>query len=178
MYSHSEFYWMGVALGFLFVISILALFKFMKRDRPLKCKYDERQELVRGRGFRYAFFVWLIYGIWDVFFGESLTVLAEHSIITFCGICLGCFVYAAYAIWNDGYFALNEKPWRVVLVFVGLAVVDFALAGIQIGRGDMQRDGRIAICATNLISGVTLLMVVAVVVVKNLYKKRQEDGEL
>lgn len=52
MGSHEVGYLIGVMVGLVVGLLAAAMFlKFIKKDHSWKCKYDERQELVRGRGF-------------------------------------------------------------------------------------------------------------------------------
>lgn len=70
-----------IGLVLVFAVSallVLLLLKTTKNDGSIKCKYDERQELVRGRGFKYALFT--------------------------IGAIIGMMVYVIYAIWNEAYF--------------------------------------------------------------------------
>ncbi len=52
----------GVVIGLIVgIICVVLLLAVTKTDENVKYKYDERQELVRGRGFKYGFFILLIY---------------------------------------------------------------------------------------------------------------------
>ena len=42
----------GLVLGLILFIIIL---KVTKKDGKIKCQYDERQELARGKGFKYGY---------------------------------------------------------------------------------------------------------------------------
>ena len=43
----------GVAVG---LVLTFLLIRYSRTDKKIKPKYDERQELIRGRGFKYAFY--------------------------------------------------------------------------------------------------------------------------
>ena len=48
-----SYYGMGVVCGILVgLLLMVVILKLTKTDGSLKCKYDERQQLVRGKGFQ------------------------------------------------------------------------------------------------------------------------------
>lgn len=110
----------GIIAG---VVLAAVLLKLTKKDGSMRCRYDERQEVVRGRGFKYGFFTMLIYFAAETLFGSFLELFADRSVISFIGLCLGVAVYAVYGIWKDAYISLNENPKRVIIVFFVIAAM-------------------------------------------------------
>lgn len=171
-------YLIGATVGLLVGLAVaVPLLKFMKKDGKLKCKYDERQEIVRGRAFKYGFFTYLVYLFLDMIYGDYLERVMERGVVSFAGLILGVVVYAGYAIWNDGYFSLNEYPVRVVLTFAVLSLTYFAVAGIHIfALKDMVKHGVLSIHAITLLCGIMMLIILLLVLVKCACKKGLEEG--
>ncbi len=164
----------GAAIGFLLVVVLL---KFSRKDRSLRCKFDERQELIRGRGFKYGFFTLLIYEALNMAYGGFLERIVVREVIMAIGMLLGVTVYASYAIWKDGYFSLNERPRRVVIIFAVLSIVNILLGLVYIWRGDFWENGVIDFPAVNLAVGLMLLFVLVLLLVKRFCGKEADEGQ-
>ena len=128
----------GLAIAFVLII-------IMKTDRSMKCKYDERQELIRGRGFKYGFFS--IIGMTLIFacFREELSKIMDTLIQDFAIVMVGLIVYVVYCIWNDAYFALNESKTKIAIIFFAIAVVNIILCFMQASVGNMFVNGRLEV---------------------------------
>lgn len=163
----------GLVIGMVLVIVILRL---TKKDYSLRCKYDERQQLVRGRGFKYGFFTLMLY---DIFYGFGNVILekqvVDHMTAVFFGVFLGIAVYASYCIWHEGYFSLNENPKRVMLVFAILAVSNFIIFAVQILHGTVMKDGIITYHCVNLLCGVLFIIIFMVVFAKWFCNRREVE---
>ena len=163
----------GAVVGLLIVVILLRL---MKTDGSSKCKFDERQELVRGRGFKYAFFTLMIY---SMVYGYMDMFLAEKKIDTMTGtmigVMLGIVVYAVYSIWNEGYFSLNEDPKRVIIIFAIIAVVNFMLAGMNIADGKMIEDGVLTFRSMNLFCGIMFVIIGGVLMLKKALNAKEDE---
>jgi len=171
-------YMLGAGLGILAGVLFIAFFlKFTKKDGKMKCRFDERQNIIRGNGYKYAFFTLLIYNALDIITGSILEMYFEREVIAFFGIILGVVVYAAYAIWNEGYFSLNENPKRVMVLFGVISVINL-MAGISsILSGEMIEAGRITFRAMNLMCGVMMLFILGVLAVKTICRNRAEGRD-
>lgn len=93
----------GLAIGLLVVVILVAV---TKNGNETKNQFDERQELVRGKGFKYGFFTMMIANVALL----SLYVLiiswfSNMEVAMIASIVVGVSVFASYCIWNDGYFA-------------------------------------------------------------------------
>ncbi|MGN0277283.1 MAG: hypothetical protein ACI4CZ_08820 [Hominisplanchenecus sp.] len=172
-----SYYGMGVVCGILVGLLLMVVFlKLTKTDGSLKCKYDERQQLVRGKGFQYAFFTLMIY---DVLFGIREEVfgfrLVEDMTGVFIGIILGCMVYAVYCIWHDGYYSLNENRGRVQIVFLLIGLVNFLLSLRGIIHGTMMEDGVLTAPFSNLFCAVLMFALCGVTFVKGRIAGKETD---
>ena len=175
--GHSTGYWAGVACGILTgLIAAVAMIKAVRKDGRLKCRYDERQTLVLGKSFKYGFYVLIICLILDIFLGHLAEAYVEHGVLEFLCVVVGIMVEAGYAIWHDGYFSLNEYPKRIVLAFLALSLLNFAVFIRYMQEGELIRDGVVTSSATNLLCAVLLLVVVLMILARYAYGKRRDKG--
>lgn len=168
-----------VGAGMVFVVSFVAIILFLKatkKDGSIRCKYDERQELIRGRGFKYAFFTLLIYNF-VVPMSKILEIElpADEYALFMIGAILGLLVQVVYSIWNEAYFSLNENPKKIMigLAFIGFA--NLALGIMHIVHGTFLIDGKLTFNSINFLLGITFVIIFATLAAKQIVNKREED---
>lgn len=173
-------YYLGFTLGALLaaiigVLFIFAMKKYTKTDNSLKCKYDERQQLIRGTGFKYGFFTLMLCNVVAAFLvSVEKKQYIDHAVLMFTAILLGIFVYVAYCIWNESYFSLNENPKRVVIVFILVALFNFGVGYRGFRHGELMKDGMLTVHCLNILCGILFLMLFFVMAAKHICKKKEE----
>ena len=149
----SNSYAAGLAFGIVTALIIFALiWKFSKKS--MKGTFDERQELVRGRGYKYASFTMLALLVLDLLL-ESLeafeTLPVTRTLAIFIMILAGVMVYALYCIKNDSYFGVgtDSRTYRAVMWIV---IVCNAVSGFTGLKEGAMEDGKLAFgpCASLL----------------------------
>lgn len=149
----SNSYAAGLAFGIVTALIIFALiWKFSKKS--IKGTFDERQELVRGRGYRYACFTMLGLLVLDLLI-ESLDAFemlpVTRTLAIFIIILAGVMVYALYCIKNDSYFGVgtDSRTYRAVMWVV---IVCNAISGISGLKDGVMEDGKLSFgpCASLL----------------------------
>lgn len=170
-------YMLGVLCGGLISIILVAvLLRLTKKDGSIKCKYDERQQAVRGRGFKYGFFTLMFYDLVYAWIDEILgRRYFENSVGMFVGIFLGVLVYVSYCIWHEGYFSLNENPKKVLIVFAVIAIMNFAVFAVQLNRGNVIENGILTFRCVNLLCGIMFLIVFGVLLIKAICNKKEME---
>ena len=165
----------GLAVGLLVgIILLIVILKATKKDGKIKCRYDERQEITRGKAFKYGFFTLIVcnflYGI-----GNSLgeRVYVDPMAGMFLSICIGITVYASYCIWHESYFSLNENPKRVIIAFVAIGLFNAVIGVHNICDGSFVEDGVIGFHCTNLICSAVMFVIVGVIAAKQIALKRE-----
>lgn len=156
-------------------IIIIPMLVGITKDKKLKRKYDERQELIRGRGFKIAFYTVMtfnmLYAIAMIGF-EKLPI--EPSAVMMIIPIMGVGVYAWYCILNDGYFALNERVPQTVIVFSIIAVANLMIGINCLLDGGMIVDGVIKFECMNLVCAIFMLITVFVILIKQ-HRDKKED---
>ncbi len=177
-------YSVGFAVGMICallagVLLIVVLMRAMKKKgmQNDRCKFDERQELVRGKGGKYAFFTLMIYnavyGFADMLFG---LYFVENIVGIFFGVLLGILVYVIYCIWNEGYIALNEDRGKVIVIFAVLGVLNFVIATVEFLEGTVVRDGVLTFRSMNLFCGLMMVIILGAMALKERCRKKEEEA--
>lgn len=128
----------SVGMTVLTIIFILSLFHkpFLKKDNPQKKDFDERQDILRNKGYKYAYSILACYTILKLLWDAVRNAGEEHIILSFAAICLTIVVHSSYSIWHDAYFPLRQKP-KGSLAFLLIMAVSQLLIGMAELR---QRD--------------------------------------
>lgn len=176
--EHSFAWIAGFVVGILLVAVVGFIFaRFAHTDGARKPKFDERQELIRGRGYKYAFFtvLWylVIYSLLKFAFGlKIMDDMAEM----FVAVILGVGVYACYTIWKDAYFALNERRKSYIWLFVAVVVLNVTVGVGHIRDGSFIVDGVLTFGGSaNLLAGVLILVILVMLLLKEIASRREED---
>ena len=112
-------YALGLAVGILAALVVFFIVWKFNKTR-LKGSFDERQELVRGRGYKYSFFVTLVLLgldlIADIAGVYEATVLTQ-SLAIFTIIIISVVTYAVYCICNDSYFGqgMDARSYKAIM---------------------------------------------------------------
>lgn len=171
----STSYAAGLAFGIVTALIIAALvWKFSKKS--MKGTFDERQELVRGRGYKYACFSILIMLTLDLLaesFGAFETLPVSRTLAIFIMILAGVMVYALYCIKNDSYFGVgtDARTYRAVMWVV---IACNAVSGINGLRSGVMEGGKLAFgpCASLLFCLAFVIILISLSV-----KQRKADEE-
>jgi len=168
-----------VGVGIVLVVSFVAiiiLLKLTKKDGTIKCKYDERQDLIRGRGFKYAFFTILIYNmIIPMLKICGVELPADSAALFMIGAIAGMLVYVIYAIWNEAYFSLNENPKAIMIVFAFIGLINLALGIVRMFDGTFLTDGKMTFNSINFLLGIGFVIIFMTLAAKQIANKREEE---
>ena len=166
----------GAVLGILVSICLTALlFMLITKDHSLASpQYDERQELERGRGFRYAFFTMLCFlGMLFVFEVTKIIRIADFEFLYGLGLFLGILVYVVYCIWHEAYFALNQKTPTVMMTFLGIGIANLLLAISSYARGELFQSDHFEPAILNVFCTLLFLSVFVTMFLKKLVTDRR-----
>lgn len=172
--EHSYAWIAGFVVGLLLVAVVGVVFaRFAHTDGKRKPKFDERQELIRGRGYKYAFFTLLVYLVAYGVIGYAWFAPLAGA---FLGLVIGVGVYACYTIWHDAYFALNEKRRMYILLDALIFVINAAAGISNVLEGRVMENGVVTGGGSlNLMCAVLFLVVLVALLVKEIASRREED---
>ncbi len=128
------YYTFALCLGIVLIGIMVSVIFLSGSDRKSRAeeKYDERQTAVRGRSYRQAFYVLLIYFLVLVvlrLFNADLP-LSDWTLIAM-GLLLAEGIQSSFSIYNDAYFKFKENPLIGIQIFFICAVILGACACIS-----------------------------------------------
>lgn len=172
-------YTLGVIVGILVgVIFIVVFVKWTKIDGKVRCKWDERQLLIRGNGYKYAFFTVIILLILYVLLGESIVRFPmNYQATSFCIIVLGVAVDVVYCIWKGAYFSLNENRKRVLILFAVVGAFNMAIGIRNIMSGEALTDGVLNADSMNLFCGLLFVIIFLTLLFRMVIPDRELNEE-
>lgn len=162
----------GLAVGLLVVAICVAA---TKKGDDIKNQFDERQELVRGKGFKYGFFTMMISNaallvlkILEIPLFSNMEVALTASIV------IGVSVFASYCIWNDGYFALNENRKSLLIMFGLISTLNLVIGIGNVFAGVIIENGAFTFRSTNLFCALMFIAVFIVMLAKHIKDGKEE----
>lgn len=165
----------GLAAGLLVGVIFL---KLLNKNKKIKTDYDERQELIRGKGYKYAMFTtWVLLFAYITSELSEINLHMDRSLVLFSIIFISAAVQISYSLWNDAYFGGNNDVYKYNIFFVILIVLN---AGATVGflRGGMLiEDGCLTFRAINGECAVLLLIVLIQYYIRNKIVKREEQED-
>ena len=170
-------YGLGFVLGIVIVsaIILIPMLIALTKDGRIKRKYDERQEAIRGRGFKIAFYTMVTMNMLYGFFQAVCKELPiEPSVVVIIITFMGVGVYAWYTILNDGYFALNERIPQTLVAFTIIGLANLLIGLCHVMDGTIMNEGVIRFESISIVCGIFMLITVLVILIKQ-HKDKKED---
>ncbi len=166
----------GLMLGMILCgVIIILTRKGEKGNGFAEARYDERQQIARGKayqiGFCTAIFYFVAVTISDIM---ELQIPAKDCVVMFIGIILSLFAWIVYCVKEDAYYALNEKRKTIYVVVLVGGVVNLLIGAINVSNGLAVTDGVLNFGSMNLICGFFVIAVGIVLLIKRLTDSREE----
>ncbi len=121
-------------MDYTFLISMIILLAIplfniiLYKDKEDYGGYDERQEIVRGKAFKYGFLTMVsVEGIM-LLKEQTDGISIECNVLMMAGILIGVLVVVLYCIWNDAYWQLKQKPMPFVCMLGAVALSNMFIA--------------------------------------------------
>ena len=175
-------YAIGLAFGIITaLVIVIIVWKFNKKN--MKGQFDERQELVKGKGYKYAFFTTLGLIAVDLLCESSCyfeNSVVPHELALFFVILAGVLVYALYCIKNDAYFGVGNdtRAYRAVMWVV---IACNAASGFSNLRDGAFENGKLEFgpCASLLFCAAFIVILIALYLKKSTSEEDDaEDAEI
>lgn len=168
-------YALGLAVGILAALIIFGVvWKFNKRK--MKGSFDERQELIRGRGYKYAFFTVMallaIYLVADIA-GAFEVIPVTHSLVIFTILLISVVVYALYCIRNDSYFGVGVD-YRSYKAIMWVIIVINAVSAFMGMRDGLFENGKLAFSP---ISQILFVITFVIIMLALQFRNKPEDDD-
>lgn len=194
-------YILGVIVGILFAILLIAVIGWFAKKvggkldlsfRNNKKNFDERQQLIRGKAYKYGFFTLILFLIIKFALEKVLdTMLFSSFAGNWIGICLSIAVFAIVCVWNDAYISLNENMKGVIILFIGVALLNIGSSFLNLYNGHVSfletmqvvKNGEIfdysviSVECVNLTCGILFLVICIAIALKSIVDRKEEDFE-
>lgn len=165
----------GLVIG---IIIAVIIFKFTNTNHRIKTEYDERQQVLRGRGYMYSFYTMVVYEcVMLVLSIGRITLPAEDYVLHYLGIILGCGVLGVYSVWNDVYWGLNNNRRRYVIIIIVLAVINLLPVIGSFRAGEFLKDGKLSYGFVNLSCLIFLAIFPLTYLIKKMVGKETESED-
>ena len=170
----------GIALGlmcgaFVGILIALVIMKMTKTDGSIKCKYDERQKLVRGEAYKYGFWTLVIYSFCYGLLSGIVEKVVDNLTVMVIGICLAACIEICYSIWHDAYFSLNEDKKKVFIAFGIIGVINIVMGLINLFSGECFENGQLTYRSSNLFCGLLFVVVFIIYSLKNMKNNKEME---
>ena len=158
------------------LIALIAVFGGRKKG---EARYDERQKIEQGCGYRYAFYSILItIGVSLMLDTTGIATGGMTALFYTASICIGLLVYATYGYWHDCYVALNEKRgFTVTLLFlIGVLNLIIGISGL-LSEGILNGAGKMNTPVINLLVGATCALLAIIGLVRFAIEKKSDGRD-
>ena len=168
-------------VGFICGLAIVLVFGIVLRiinKKKSDCEYDERQEAIRGTGFKYAYFTAMIVLITGGI-AEMILVAAWCGLFTLAMIALwtSICVFTTYCVIKDAYFTLRARRKALIAIFIASGAINICLGLGHILDGTIIEGGMLSLNAVNLLTGAACLYLGIMMLCHGIYERRTEDTE-
>ncbi len=177
MNTHALGYITGFVVGVLIVaVVILLMTKLFKKD--LRDKYDEMQELIRGRAYKYAFFAMCVYEVIACYMSSLEDTLFFGPVVTHVGaILVGVTVQVTYCIWHNAYFGINTPRSRYAALFVIIGLLNVLSVAPAAIKGELFVNGQFQPLFSNLIVAFLFVLIGIELLIKHFVDKGKTEEE-
>lgn len=160
-------------IGVLLFVIVLAV---VQRENSMKQNYDERQELLRGRGAKYGLISMLFLNV-ALYLLESMGVQLPMTagIAVILSVFVGGGVYAVYCIRMDAYFALNQKAGAFAGFLFIAGVINLVIGITAALDGRIIQNNQLTDRSLNLFCGIMMIILCGSMFLKKVCRDREEE---
>lgn len=168
-----------------FILIVVCVLLWGKRNPSVKDQYDERQEMLRKNAYKYSAMTMLLCSLL-YFIVTSLAdkPFAEDGVSTLLIALIGVAVFAIYSIFNDAFFGIKGKqvgtsrPVVYIILVSSITIMNGIGAVRMIQEKELVKDGLLTTNVMNLALTILFLLILIALAVKylmNSYADRRAD---
>lgn len=167
----------GVICGIVVGLIICAIFFIATNsNHKMRTDYDERQDAVRGRSYKYGFYTAEIYfAFLTVLYMAEISMPFTLSVQAFFGIFLSVLVVAIHSIWNNAYWGLNNNKKKYFILGAVCTVINLGVGIMHIVDGTILLGTQGPVI--NLLCGIMLVIVGINVAIKDKFKSEADSDD-
>ncbi len=165
----------GILVG---IVLAVILLKAINKNGKAKTEYDERQQIERGKAYKFGFYIMMIACVLMLTLQVCEVDLSILGMTTwFLPIFAGIIAQISYSIFHDAYEGLNTNMSRFFVVMAVIAVFNIVIAVISFVRIGVMEDGIMRPQFLNLLCGILFLIIALELLVKKMMNDREERDE-
>lgn len=178
----SKAYIAGIVCGLVLVAVVGFIIGFArgfarKKRQQSTAEYDERQEAVRGRGFKYGY-VSLVAYLAVYALQDALEIYwCRLGAGLFLGFLLSVTVFVIYCIYKDAYFRVSDRPGFYAVLCALLAAANLVCGLVVPGLKGIEKEPMLGIEDINFMVAGFVFIIFINVLVKLWLDKRAEEME-
>lgn len=169
-------YGLGMLVGLLVALVLAKLLaKYYHTDGQKKSNYDERQKLLIGKGYKYAFSTLIVYNcLYVVLYAMTGKAFFDIPTAAFMNIFIGVAVFAVYCIWKEAYFSLNDN-YRKYIILITILMLINAAGGLGIARHEtLIENGMLTYRSLNLLCALLILIILTALLIKKIVSRNTD----
>lgn len=169
----------GMAIGLMcgLVIAVILL-KIANKDHKVKTQYDERQEMIKGRGYKYSFYTMLFMEVVVMLLEMSgIELPIDNYLVHTIAVLIGCLVLCIHSIWNGVYWGLNNNHKRYAIIIVIAVVLNIIPLAGAIAHDSLSGHGINSVPVLNVIVLVWMTIIGVAALVKKFVDSRNSEEE-
>lgn len=170
----------AIVIGFVCgIIAVVVLFKLLAKklmlDGKTKTKYDERQLIEQGRGYRCAFLAVVIYCCLFFILDMLFEVQIRVGIIMICGILVASATHIIYCIFHEAYWGLNNNTKNYIIFLVIVSGLNLAIGIVNGINRNFYTEGALSYSIINLIIAIFMAVILVTMLIKWVRDKREVE---
>ena len=163
---------MGIALG---LVICFIIFKYANNNHKVRTEYDERQQVIRNKGYKIAFYTALILNaIMLVLYYGNLPLPLDPYMAHAAVIFISCTVLGCYSIWNGAYWGLNNDRRKYLIVLAATVILNAFPVVMTAIHGGLLENGKLSPVFINLLALVMLASMGIVMVIRARMDRNEE----
>lgn len=162
----------GALVGF--VIAFI-LIKVCNTNKKTKTEWDERQQLERGKAYKYGFIVAVAYMFLQGLVPLDTLPYMNNMMVSLIGGFIAIAVFSVISIWKDANFGMNSDVKKYTVLYVVLGLFNGVIGIMAAVAGHIVEDGELQFPFINLGIGVLFLLIGIELVVKHNLNKAEEE---
>lgn len=163
---------------FVAILISIVMVKSYNTDNKFKTDYDERQEAIRGRGYKYASYTaWVLLGALACCKIGDVNLHIDDALVAFSIMVISVLVQTVHAVMNDAYFGSNNDRRKYLIFSVVIAFINIAAFVARFIDGDVIVDGTLTWHSINGVCGLMFVVLGIALGIKNIINKKEEAEE-
>lgn len=168
----------GVIVGLIIIAIIIRKLNHKNSNGKYRTEYDERQQVIRGRGYAVGFYAMAVY-LFILMMVDMLgaSIPATMQILAFAGIIVGIVADCCYCVWKGAYWGMNNNKKAYAIFFVVAGIINFGAFYMACREGRVFENGMLSTTVINLLCGIMLVAIGLASLLKSVVDKRITSDE-